>query len=104
MKVWSSAAQASRSAQRHQVWSLPESRPAHELKGFERVDLAPGQTRHITIPLPARAFAWYNAQAHRWVVDPGTFSIAVGQTLADLPLAGTLEVTEASLRGADLSR
>jgi beta-glucosidase len=31
-----------------------------ELKGFSRVELAAGETRHVTISLDARAFAFYD--------------------------------------------
>ena len=69
-------------------------RPAHELKGFERVELAPGETRHVTIPLDARAFSYYDVGAKRWAIGSQRFTIAVGDSVASLPL--TAEVT---LRG-----
>ena len=35
-------------------------RPAKELKGFEKVSLQPGETKHVSIDLDSRAFAWYD--------------------------------------------
>ena len=60
--------------------------PAHELKGFERVELAPGETKHVTLPLDARAFAYYDVTGKHWTVTPGSFGISVGDSLESLPL------------------
>ena len=81
-----------------------EPRPAHELKGFERVELNPGQTKHVSIPLDARAFAWYNPQTHAWTVDAGRFSIAVGDSVETLPLTGTIDIGAGKAKAADLPR
>ncbi len=69
-------------------------RPAHELKGFERVELAPGETRHVTVPLDARAFSYWDVTAKKWTIGSQRFTVAVGDSVAALPL--TAEVT---LRG-----
>ncbi len=68
-------------------------RPMHELKGFERVELAPGETRHVSVPLDARAFAYWDDHGHHWTIDPGRFNIAVGDSVASLPLTGSVEIT-----------
>ena len=73
-------------------------RPAHELKGFERVELGPGETRHLSIPLNPRAFAYYNVGAKHWTIDPGKFVIHVGDSLATLPLSGILDFKESAIR------
>ena len=81
-----------------------QPRPAHELKGFERIVLAPGQTRHVTIPLEARAFAWYNPQVHHWTVDPSRFVVSVGESVDSLPLAETVSISASAARSASLPR
>ena len=50
-------------------------RPAKELKGFSRVELAAGETKHVTISLDARAFAFYDVAGKHWQADAGNFSI-----------------------------
>ena len=40
-------------------------RPAKELKGFSRVELAAGETKHVTLLLDARAFAFYDVAGKR---------------------------------------
>jgi beta-glucosidase len=73
------------------------ARPIQELKGFARVTLAPGQTRHISIPLDARSFAWYDAGAKSWHVDAGTFTVFIGRSSADPQLKGSIAIAKASL-------
>ncbi|MCL5006464.1 MAG: glycoside hydrolase family 3 C-terminal domain-containing protein [Acidobacteria bacterium] len=61
-------------------------RPEIELKGFERVTLEPGQTRHVTVTLDKRSLAYWDAAIHNWKVDPGTFVVSVGSSSMNLPL------------------
>jgi beta-glucosidase len=46
------------------------ARPEKELKGFEKVSLQPGETRHISIALDARSFAYYDTQSKKWTIAP----------------------------------
>ncbi len=68
-------------------------RPARELKGFERVELAAGETKHITINLDPRAFAFYNTTAKKWTINPGKFTIHVGDSVESTPLHATVDLT-----------
>ena len=78
----------------------PVPRPAHELKGVERVELAPGETKHVTVPLDARSFAYWDVKAHRWTIAPGKFTVSVGDSVASLPLTATTEVGKEVARDA----
>ena len=71
----------------------PIPRPLKELKGFARVDLRPGETRHVTIPLNRRAFSFYDVRARGWRVNPGEFTVYVGQSVDELELKKALVVT-----------
>ncbi|MEE2742054.1 MAG: fibronectin type III-like domain-contianing protein, partial [Pseudomonadota bacterium] len=53
------------------------TRPIKELKGFERVTLAPGETRTVRILLGPDAFSLWNLDMEE-VVEPGLFDIMVG--------------------------
>lgn len=57
------------------------------LVGFERVSLAPGETKTVTFKFPARELALINRAGQR-VVEPGEFLIHVGSSSADLRLHG----------------
>ena len=67
-------------------------RPQHELKGFARVELAPGETRHVSVPLDARAFSYWDVGAERWVVGSEKFTVSVGDSVASLPLTAGVRV------------
>ncbi len=51
--------------------------PVRELKGFQRVTLAPGEQKHVSFALGFNDLAFYNVALKR-VVEPGTFKIWVG--------------------------
>jgi beta-glucosidase len=70
-------------------------RPAKELKGFSRVELAAGETKHVTPLLDARAFAFYDAAGKHWQADAGTFAILVGDSSAETPLSATVTLPKA---------
>ncbi|HMK38250.1 MAG TPA: glycoside hydrolase family 3 N-terminal domain-containing protein [Bacteroidota bacterium] len=54
-----------------------------ELKGFRKIMLAPGESRHLTFTLGARDFLAYDA-AMRRVLEPGTFTVFVGTNSRDV--------------------
>ena len=59
-------------------------RPLRELKGFARVDLAPGQTQHVTLTLDARSFAYYDIKASQWRADAGEYRVELGRSAEDI--------------------
>jgi beta-glucosidase len=65
-------------------------RPERELKGFEKVRLAPGETRHVTLNLDARAFSYWDVTIHNWTIDPGKFVLRVGNSSENTPLSADL--------------
>jgi beta-glucosidase len=65
-------------------------RPAQELKGFARVELAPGETKRVTIRLDHRAFSYYDAEAKHWLAQPDEFNISVGRSVESIELRGKL--------------
>ncbi len=57
--------------------------PVRELKGFARVELAPGETKHLTFPLGFDELSFYNVDVKR-TVEPTTYDVWVGgSSLAD---------------------
>ncbi len=67
-------------------------RPVRELKGFEKVELRPGETKQVTFTLDKRAFAYWNQEIHDWHVETGLFKIEIGQSSRDICLEETLVV------------
>ncbi|MGE5373792.1 MAG: fibronectin type III-like domain-contianing protein, partial [Bacteroidota bacterium] len=70
-------------------------RPQKELKGFAKVELQPGETKSISIPLDFRAFAYYHPEYKQWITEDGEFDILIGTSAADIcqSLTATLEST-----------
>ncbi|WP_112179866.1 beta-glucosidase [Paraliobacillus zengyii] len=68
-------------------------RPEKELKGFEKVDLKPGEEKTVTITLDKRAFAYYNVELQDWHVESGEFEILVGKSSREIVLTDTINVT-----------
>ena len=66
------------------------ARPMHELKGFERVELGPGETKHVSIPLDARSFSYWDDGAKKWAIGSNRFTVWVGDSVASLPLKAEL--------------
>jgi beta-glucosidase len=66
--------------------------PAKQLKGFERVMLQPGETKHVTVKLDGRAFAYYDVEAKAWKEKAGSWNVMVGDSSAMLPLKGMVSV------------
>jgi beta-glucosidase len=59
------------------------TRPIKELKAFERISLAPGESKTVSFALGPEAFRLWNAAMQR-VVEPGEFEIMVGPNSVDL--------------------
>jgi beta-glucosidase len=56
--------------------------PLHELRGFERVTLAPGESRRVSFTLGARDFSLID-DAGRRVLEPGRFRLTLGGSQPD---------------------
>jgi len=69
-------------------------RPPQELKGYARVELAPGQTKHVSVPLDARSFTWYDEKAAAWHADAGSFTVRVSRSSAGPQLKGTITLDQ----------
>jgi beta-glucosidase len=67
-------------------------RPAKELKGFSRVTLQPGETRHVTLTLDPRAMSFFDVKSHAWKQEPGKFTVFIGHSSADIDLSGEFAV------------
>lgn len=59
-------------------------RPEKELKGFTKVDLQPGETKTVSIPLDFRAFAYYHPRHRQWITESGEFDILIGASSTDI--------------------
>lgn len=75
--------------------SLPGSailRPDKELKGFTKVELAPGETRRVSIPFDAYTWRHFDVSSDRWAVETGQWRVQIGASSTDIRLTGDLRV------------
>ena len=70
--------------------SAKATRPERELKGFTKVRLTAGETKHVTLTLDARSFSYWNESAHKWVIDLGKFVVRVGDSSESTPLSAEI--------------
>lgn len=70
----------------------PVAIPVKSLKGFERVELNPGETKTVTIKLSPEELQILDNDLH-WRVVPGTFDLMVGKSAGEIVLTGSFEVT-----------
>jgi beta-glucosidase len=68
------------------------ARPAIQLAGFQRVQLAPGQTKTVRIPLKAAQLAYWNAASKAMTVEPEPIELQIGASSADIRLRRAIEV------------
>lgn len=68
------------------------ARAPRELRGFERIELTPGESRVVEFGLTRRDLSHWDVGVHGWVVEPGAAEIAVGENSRDLPLHTVVDV------------
>lgn len=59
-------------------------RPLKELKGFDKVKLAAGETGNAVITLEKNAFSFYDPEKKAWVAEAGDFELLIGASSADI--------------------
>jgi len=67
-------------------------RPDRTLAGFARVELAPGESTTVTVPLGDAAFRHWDTATGSWQVERGTWTVLAGANVDDLPLSAAVEV------------
>jgi len=60
------------------------------LKGFAKVDLAPGETRRVRVDLDRRAFSYWDTAKADWEVAAGSYDVRVGRSSRDVQAGETI--------------
>lgn len=68
-------------------------RPEKELKGFAKVELAPGEEKEVSFTLDSRSFAYYSEELGDWYVETGDFTVMIGKSSRDIVLTTDLSIT-----------
>ncbi|RAO54863.1 Beta-glucosidase [Micromonospora noduli] len=81
-----------------------DTTPIRQLKAFQQVKLAPGQTRTVTLRLPAADLAHWDVTRSRWVVESSVHDLMVGASVEDIRARAAVRVRGETIPARDLSR
>jgi beta-glucosidase len=88
-------------------WAVPEvylalqsqpqaPMPPRQLAGYAKLELAPGKSRRVTIPLQPRSFDYWSEASEGWRPATGCATVEVGSSSRELPLTRTVAVGKGS--------
>jgi len=77
--------------------TLPKAagEPFKRLVAWEKIPLAAGESKTITLALDTFYLSIFNTGKHDWELVPGEYLVQVGTSSRSLPLSGTLKIGEA---------
>jgi beta-glucosidase len=76
------------------------TRPVKELKGFKRIHLKAGETKHLTFTLYAHQLAFYQEEMS-YTVNPGDVEVLLGSSSEDIRLTGSFTISGESAQVVD---
>ena len=62
------------------------SKPAKELKKFDKIFLKAGETKSVTFDITPEDFSYFNVMLHEWIAESGKYDIYVGSSSRDIRL------------------
>jgi beta-glucosidase len=66
--------------------------PVKQLRGFEKVEIVPGETRDVRFELTRKDLSVWSVERQDWVLQKGRYGVWVGGSSRDLPLQGELVI------------
>lgn len=66
--------------------------PVRQLRGFEKLALAPGQAGPVDFALTRRDLSVWDVETQKWALQTGEYRVYVGGSSRELPLVGTLTI------------
>lgn len=66
-------------------------RAVKELKGFEKISLAPGEEKTVTFRIGIPELSYYDESTSSWAHLPGTYKALIGSSSTDLPVSVTFK-------------
>ncbi len=68
--------------------------PLNQLKRFERVTLAPGESKVLSFKIPASEFSFYSTATNDFKIEPGQWEIQAGSSSKDIRLKKTITIED----------
>ena len=70
----------------------PAGEPFKRLVGWQRIELAPGESKTVTVAVDSRVMSIFDEQKNGWSLLPGAYKIFVGPSSAETPLNAMLQI------------
>ncbi|MFX0170866.1 MAG: beta-glucosidase [Candidatus Hodarchaeota archaeon] len=67
-------------------------RPMKELIGFEKVNLAPNESRKVNVKIKTNDLAFYDKDSHNWEIESGEYKLLVGSSSRQIFLEDRFEI------------
>lgn len=67
-------------------------RPKKELKGFQKVFLAAGESQRVSIAFDDKTFRYFDTEENAWRVEDADYDICIARNASDVALSGVLHV------------
>ena len=67
-------------------------RPPKELRNFKKLELEPGETTEISLPISAFDLSFYDEATENWKLERGEFTVFIGSSSRDIRLSGSIEI------------
>ena len=83
-----------------QVYIQKKDAAYPELRGFEKVELEPGETKRVTVTLDENAFKTYDTSKHNFAPSAGTYRICAASSVKKIQLEKEVEVSESEIAGS----
>lgn len=71
--------------------------PQKQLVAFEKVSLAAGETKTVTLTVDPKDFAIWDVNAGNFIVEEGNYALMVGASSQDVQAEGTIKIAGSSL-------
>ncbi|KRA83963.1 beta-glucosidase [Altererythrobacter sp. Root672] len=68
------------------------------LLAFEKIDLAPGESKRVTLTADPRLLASYDTRKSGWVIPSGNYDVAIGTDAGTMALTGSAKVSGQTLK------
>ena len=68
------------------------------LIGWDKLQLAPGESRRVTLTADRRLLARFDEKAHAWRIPAGRYEVALGTSAADLGARAEVTLQAASFK------
>jgi beta-glucosidase len=83
-----------------QVYATLPGGGTARLVAYGRVQLAPGETRHLTLPVEIHALAHWQETTRNWRIEAGDYRLTLGAQAGDEQASQTLHLAQATLPAA----